>query len=170
MDRQILQRAQEEISAEQVKKLQSKEKTIQQKKQRDNMLHEAKSKKEKEYKDARSLELKEVSDLKKALEAEKKQKVEKKFKEREQAQRVIKENELEKEKRVLEKENDRMQQNVAIEEYNKMLDAQEQKRADEWAKREQKIKDAMSRMADTVLKKSNAAEKEMEKRVIQYAN
>jgi hypothetical protein len=36
------------------------------------MLHEAKSKKEKEYKDARSLELQEVSDLKRALEAEKK--------------------------------------------------------------------------------------------------
>lgn len=51
-----------------------------------------------------------------------------------------------------------------------MLDAQEKKRADEWAKREQKIKDAMSRMADTVLKKSNAAEKEMEKRAVQYAN
>jgi|TARA_B110000305_G_C19034979_1_gene445520 hypothetical protein len=51
-----------------------------------------------------------------------------------------------------------------------MLDAQEKKRAAEWAKREQKIKDAMSRMADTVLKKSNAAEKEMEKRAVQYAN
>lgn len=83
MDRLILQRAQDEISAEQAKKLQFKEKTIQQKKQRDHMLHEAKSKKEKEYKDARSLELQEVSDLKRALEAEKKQKIEKKVKERE---------------------------------------------------------------------------------------
>lgn len=51
-----------------------------------------------------------------------------------------------------------------------MLDAQEKKRAEEWAKREQKIKDAMSRMADTVLKKSNEAEKELERRAVQYAN
>lgn len=43
------------------------------------------------------------------------------------------------------------------------------KRADEWAARENKIKNAMSKMADTVLKKSNAAEKEQEKRFIQYA-
>jgi hypothetical protein len=36
-----------------------------------------------------------------------------------------------------------------------MLDAQDKKRADEWAKREERIKNAMSKMADTVLKKSN---------------
>lgn len=36
------------------------------------MLHEAKSRKEKEYKDARSRELLEVGELKRALEAEKK--------------------------------------------------------------------------------------------------
>ena len=51
-----------------------------------------------------------------------------------------------------------------------MLDAQDKQRADEWAKREEKIKNAMSKMADTVLKKSNEAEKELERRVIQYAN
>ena len=51
-----------------------------------------------------------------------------------------------------------------------MLDAQDKKRADEWAKREERIKNAMSKMADTVLKKSNEAEKELERRVIQYAN
>lgn len=57
MDRLILQRAQDEIAAEQAKQRQFKEKTIQQKKQRDHMLLEAKTKKEKEYKDARSREL-----------------------------------------------------------------------------------------------------------------
>ena len=36
--------------------------------------------------------------------------------------------------------------------------------------REEKIKQAMGRMADTVLKKSNAAEKEFEVRLLQQAN
>ena len=63
-----------------------------------------------------------------------------------------------------------MKQNQAIEEYNKMLDAQEKKRPEDWANQQQKIKDAMSRMADTILKKSNAAKKQMEKRAVQYAN
>jgi hypothetical protein len=43
------------------------------------------------------------------------------------------------------------------------------KRQDEWNAREKKIKEAMGRMADTVLKKSNEAEKEMERRAVQYA-
>ena len=50
-----------------------------------------------------------------------------------------------------------------------MLDAQDKKRADEWAAREKKIQDAMDRMAGTVLKKSNAAEKELEMRVLKAA-
>ena len=50
-----------------------------------------------------------------------------------------------------------------------MQDAQFQKRADEWAAKDQKIKDAMSRMADTVLKKNNLKEKEAERRAVAYA-
>ena len=49
---------------------------------------------------------------------------------------------------------------------NAQADIQDKKRAEEWAKREKRIQDAMGRMADTVLKKSNAAEKETEKRLI----
>lgn len=36
-------------------------------------------------------------------------------------------------------------------------------------KREKKIKDAMGRMADTVLRKNNEAEKEMERIAVKYA-
>lgn len=50
-----------------------------------------------------------------------------------------------------------------------MEEAKEKKRADEWAAREARIQDAMGRMAETVLKKSNAQEKELERRVMQYA-
>lgn len=43
----------------------------------------------------------------------------------------------------------------------------EQKRLKEWHEREEKIQSKMNRMADTV-KKTNDAEKELEKRVVQY--
>lgn len=56
-----------------------------------------------------------------------------------------------------------------IAENEKRQDEVAKKRQEEWNKREQKIKDAMGRMADTVLKKSNEAEKAMEKRALQYA-
>lgn len=51
-----------------------------------------------------------------------------------------------------------------------MLDKQEKKRADEWAAREARIQNAMGRMADTVMRKNNDAELELERRVVQYAN
>jgi|TARA_B110000285_G_C15099950_1_gene604395 hypothetical protein len=54
-----------------------------------------------------------------------------------------------------------------IKEHEKKLDEQAKKRAKEWQDREDKIKNAMSRMADTVVKKGNAAEREMERRLMQ---
>jgi len=50
-----------------------------------------------------------------------------------------------------------------------MLDEQDKKRADEWAAREEKIKNAMDRMADTVIKRNNNAEREDERRLLHYA-
>lgn len=55
------------------------------------------------------------------------------------------------------------------EEYVKELERKEKLRADEWAAREARIQDAMGRMADTVLKKSNAAEKEFERQLLRQA-
>jgi len=52
-----------------------------------------------------------------------------------------------------------------MEEYNRMLDKQDKMRADEWEKRESKIKKSMARMGD-VMKKSDAAEKEFEARIV----
>jgi hypothetical protein len=56
-----------------------------------------------------------------------------------------------------------------IAENEKRQDQAAQKRQDEWDKRDQKMKNAMGRMADTVLKKNNEAEKVIEKRALQYA-
>ena len=56
-----------------------------------------------------------------------------------------------------------------MEENEKRAEEQARRRQQEWDKRESKIKNAMSRMADTVLKKNNAAEKEVERRALQYA-
>ena len=55
------------------------------------------------------------------------------------------------------------------EDFAREEDRKAKKRADEWAAREARIQDAMGRMADTVLKKTNAAEKELEARVMQMA-
>lgn len=52
-----------------------------------------------------------------------------------------------------------------MEDYNRILDEQEKKRAEEFEKREQRIKDAMSRMGD-VKKKSDKAEKEFELKIL----
>jgi len=91
------------------------------------------------------------------------------MKEREQAKIIIQENEKEKLNRLKEKEADRQLQIKLQEDYIKELDRKDKQRADEWAAREAKIQNAMNKMAETVLKKSNAAEKELERRVLQYA-
>lgn len=49
-------------------------------------------------------------------------------------------NEEEKVKRLAEKERERLASVKMIEEYNQILDKQEKQRAEEWAKREQRIK------------------------------
>lgn len=134
------------------------------------MIVEAKKQREAEFKKRRMEELTEVKKVQEGIAQEKQDKINKKIAEREYAQKVIQENEIEKKKRLREKEIEKEKQNKIIEEYNRMLDAQDKKRAEEWAAREEKIKNAMSKMADTVLKKSNAADKELEARVIHYAN
>lgn len=59
--------------------------------------------------------------------------------------------------------------NQLMAENEKRQEEAAKKRQEEWNAREKKIKEAMGRMADTVLKKSNEAEKEMERRALQYA-
>ena len=83
--------------------------------------------------------------------------------------KIIAENEKEKAKRLADQERERQEQIRIAEEHNRRLDEQERKRAEEWAAREARIQNAMGRMADTVLKKSNQAEKELERRVQRYA-
>ena len=134
---------------------------------RDVQLADAKKRKESEAQDQRVKEIDFVSKLKKEIDDEKDTKVQKKYNEREQAQRVILENEQAKVKQHLEREKERDQENKAIEDYNKMLEIQEQKRQREWNAREAKISLFMNRMADTV-KKSNEVERQLENRVIQF--
>ena len=105
--------------------------------------------------------------LKQEIDEEKVNKVQKKYNEREQAQRVIQENEQEKAKKMREKELERELENRAIAEYNRIQELQEQKRLSEWKAREEKIQSYMNRMADTV-NKTNEQERELERRVVQY--
>ena len=70
-------------------------------------------------------------------------------------------------KQQVEKEMRKEQENKAIEEYNRVLDQQEEKRLQEWQQKEERIQQLMSKMVDTV-KKTNEAERVLEKRVVQY--
>ena len=166
----ILERAAAEIEADKAKKDAMKVKSQIQKLDADQMLKEAKRKRDTLYQGERAKEHGEVAKLRAGIEKEKEDKVSKKAKERENAWKVIRENEQEKVKRMQEKEEERLKQIQLIDDYNKTLDVQDKKRADEFAAREARIQNAMGRMADTVLKKSNEAEKELERRVIMHAS
>ena len=118
---------------------------------------------------AREKELEEVQILQEAIKKEKDGKVQKRKIEMEAAKKVILENEAGKLLKIEQKQQQRLSDIKNLEYMNQQAELQEQKRAEEWARREKRIQDAMGRMADTVLKKSNAAEKETEKRMLDQA-
>lgn len=82
---------------------------------------------------------------------------------------VIKENEKDKEQRLIDKEKERLHAIKLQELYVQEQDRKDQQRADEWAARENRIQQAMNKMADTVIKKSNEAEKNFEKQLLRQA-
>lgn len=102
--------------------------------------------------------------MKGEIEVEKHTILEKKRKEREICQKIISDNEIVKQKLAVEKDKEKEMQNKLMEDYNKMIEEQEKKRALEWAKKEERIQGLMNKMADSVVAKNNAAEKEIERR------
>ena len=56
-----------------------------------------------------------------------------------------------------------------LDDYNKLLELQDQKRVDEWQNREQRIKDKMIKMADTVVKLQDEANREMDRKTMAYS-
>jgi len=104
----------------------------QQKVARDVMLNEAQEKKIKEAKDLRKKEIHEVEVLKKEILDEQQMKVQKRKQEMDDAWKVIKQNEVYREKRMQEKEIEKAAQVKLIEEFNEMMDKQEEKRLREW--------------------------------------
>ena len=99
VDAEILRRAQAEMDEEKKQTEKLKAKTLAAKDARENMIKEAKKKRENEFRRQREKELTEVEELQKQLDAEKKAKVDKRNKEKEQAMKVIQQNEVELEKR-----------------------------------------------------------------------
>ena len=129
------------------------------------MLQEAKSKKIREVKTVREKEIQEVQILLNDIEKEQKMKVDKRIREKIEAMKIIKMNEEEKVKRMEHKEKERLAQIKLIDDYNEMLDKQEKQRAQEWANREQRIKNSMAKMGD-VIKKNNDAEQVFEQKLL----
>ena len=109
-----------------------------------------------------------MNKLKQEINDERANILEKKRKEREAAQKIIKENEVYKQHQLVEKEKEKLKEIELREEYDKLLEAQDKKRQEEWNQREQRIQKLVSQMADGVYKRTNDAEKEVERRVIQY--
>lgn len=79
---------------------------------------------------------------------------------------VIRDNEKDKRRRLAQKEKERLGAIKLQEDYIKELDRKDKQRADEYAAREQRIQNAMSKMADTVIKKSDKAERDLELRLL----
>lgn len=79
---------------------------------------------------------------------------------------IIRENEKNKEKRMKEKELEKLHAQKLQEEYIREMDKKEKQRAEEWAAREARIQNIMGRMADTVIKKNQDAEREFERQLL----
>lgn len=170
MDQLILSKAKEELDQEKQRHQALKQKTLANRDERDRQLREAQAKKQTAFQAVRGQERAEVAVLQAAIEKERADKKAKRALEREQAWVVIKENEEEKRKRLQDRETEKVHAQKLQADYSRMEDEKERKRAGEWAAREARIQDAMGRMADTVLKKGNQAEKDLEKRLLHYAN
>ena len=159
MDDILIQNARKELDKEKKLEREHHKKVQLQKVQRDVMLLEAQGKKIRDYQEMRNKELLEVEELKVGLKKEKTDAINKKKLEKDHCLKVIKENELEKVRRLGEMDKERKKQIKMQEEYNAMLDKQDQQRAEEWAKREERIQKIMGRMGD-VHKKTDHAERE----------
>jgi hypothetical protein len=85
-----------------------------------------------------------------------------------EAQRVIKENLKLKEKQDEARHQERQQEAQMLQQLQHIQEQKEQQRAAEWAAREQRISNAMNRMADTVVKRKDLADKLLEDRIRQY--
>jgi hypothetical protein len=68
----------------------------------------------------------------------------------------------------LKKEKEREKDNKLREEYNNLVENQEKKRQEEWNLREKRIQSLVNKMADTVVKRNNEIEKDLESKVIKY--
>lgn len=68
-----------------------------------------------------------------------------------------------------EKELEKLHAQKLQEEYIREMDKKEKQRAEEWAAREARIQNIMGRMADTVIKKNQDAEREFERQLLRQA-
>jgi hypothetical protein len=81
---------------------------------------------------------------------------------------MLVENEKHKAKALAEREKERLEDVRAQAEYARMLDKQEQDRANEVKAREQRAQEFMNRMADTVIKNMDSRAREEEEKIKRY--
>jgi hypothetical protein len=81
---------------------------------------------------------------------------------------MLTENERQKQIALSDKEKQRLEDIRAQEEYTRMLEKQEQDRANEFKARENRAQEFMNRMADTVIRKMDDKQREEEDKIRRY--
>ena len=158
----LLDEKEVEKTAEQKKKI------LQEKASRDKQLQEEKQRRRVEEKETYKHEVTLVQRLQDEMEAERRLQQEKRKQEKDYLQKMLTENEKHKSKALAERERERLEDVRAQEEYARMLDKQEQDRANEVRAREQRAQEFMNRMADTVIKNMDNRTREEEEKIRRY--
>ena len=106
-----------------------------------------------------------VKQIEQELQNEKAQNVQRIKEERSRLRAMLEENERNKEKQRIEDEKQRLREIESAKEYTRLIELQEQKRADEMANREKRQRQFMDMMAETVIKDHKEKQKEEDSRV-----
>eukprot|EP00347_Sterkiella_histriomuscorum_P016776 403351895 len=164
----LLKRLKDEETEDKKRQHERKLQIIQEKQKREQLLRQAQENKKQVFQKEMNSESEYLERLKLELEIEKQEQQNKRQKEMQEAQRIIKENQLIKmqkdKQRIVEKD----EENKMLEQIKQLALDEERKRQELWEAREKKMEQAVNRMANTVVKKQEEQEKMIEQKVKKY--
>ncbi|CDW77094.1 UNKNOWN [Stylonychia lemnae] len=164
----LLKKIKLEELEEKRQQIEKRQQVIQEKQKRDLMLKQAQDQKLQTFKQERNQESEYLDKLKIELDQEKEQQVQKRLKEMKDAQKIIKENEIIKLQKDQQRIVEKLKENEMIEKLKQQAELEEKKRQEEWNQREKKIEQSMNRLANTVIKKKEENDKQLELKIKQY--
>lgn len=159
----------DKLTQEEMRKLsEMKKKKLIEKEMRDIQIIENIGKKKSEFQKNREYDNTLIAKVLNENEKEKQKEIERKIEAKQELRRMLDDNEELKRRQMEENRKEREQDIKFMEEYTKILDKQEQDRADYFKKCENRQKEAMSRMAETVIKEKDMKAKADEEKMTQY--